>query len=665
MKISWRFPPLSGGTKQGYTNNDIEGFKGEELIDNLAREVCQNSLDARDEKADGPVKVVFELKQVQTDAYDVFSGYAQCLKGCRAFWSSGGNIDAKLEAFLTEAENTLKKPTVSVLVASDYNTKGLCGNHNLDNISTAWEALTGADGMSVKPDDNSGGSFGIGKNAPFACSSLSMVFYNTWDIDDHRAFIGVGRVATLLNEAGKPTQRVGKYQNNDDENEKWLPIYKEDSNSFRDLFVRQEHGTDVIVVGFNEVDNWQSDILKAVIKNFFVAIKEEKLVVEIKDGSNVIRIDNEKIAPLIEEYAKNDSQLEIVRQLFIAFSTPDIKKEIDVLGEEKAVEIYIKSESSFSRTIANFRSTGMLVGKGYRRIFQHYAAILIVRGKALGELLRDCEPPRHNRWDYKLIKGEANKDKRNKAKQALDILDSELLALLKSQYETPAGDATDAPGLNAYLADTEDGTLPENTDGKDILKVKIKIGKPKIRKVSPISMDVPGTDGEGAETSNNGGNEGSRVGPTPPTPPGPYPGPGPGPLPGPNPGPSPDPVVKPGNGSQKGVVEGNGERNVSVKELSKRRVFPVSTGIGLYKAVILPSKDYDNLYVECVVAGEDGKRETLNINKFMYQGASINCVKGKAGPMKVSKNVPAEFMITFERKEKMGLNLILSEGGSK
>ena len=44
MKIGWRFPPLSGGTKQGYTNNDIEGFKGEELIDNLAREICQKKI---------------------------------------------------------------------------------------------------------------------------------------------------------------------------------------------------------------------------------------------------------------------------------------------------------------------------------------------------------------------------------------------------------------------------------------------------------------------------------------------------------------------------------------------------------------------------------------------------------------------------------------------
>ncbi len=24
-QVGWRFPPLSGGTRQGYTNNDIEG----------------------------------------------------------------------------------------------------------------------------------------------------------------------------------------------------------------------------------------------------------------------------------------------------------------------------------------------------------------------------------------------------------------------------------------------------------------------------------------------------------------------------------------------------------------------------------------------------------------------------------------------------------------
>ena len=666
MEISWRFPPLSGGTKQGYTNNDIEAFKGEELIDNLAREICQNSLDAKNESVEGPVRVVFELKQIQTDRYDVFSGYKKSLSGCREFWSASGNIDAKLDVFLTEAENTIRKPYISILVASDFNTKGLCGNHDLDNISTPWEALTGADGMSVKPDDNSGGSYGIGKNAPFACSALSMVFYNTWDADDNKAFIGVGRLATLYNESGKPTQRVGRYQNNDDEAEKWLPVYETDKNDFRDLFIRQEHGTDVIIAGFNEVDNWKDDVSKAVLKNFFIAISEKKLVVEIKDGDNITRIDDSTLANQIEKYAQDDvKQMEKTRQLFIAYSNPDIKHPVDILDEKNAVEIYVKTERSFARTIANFRSTGMLVGLGSRRIFQHYAAVLIVRGEKLGELLRDCEPPRHNRWDYKLIKGEVNKDKRNRAKDALDCLESELLALLKSQFETPAGDTTDAPGVSAYLADTEDGTLPDDATGKDILKVKIKIGKPKIKKTSPTITNIPGTEREGKETADTDtGNQGTRIGPNPPTPPGPFPGPGPGPVPGPNPGPSPTPVVRPGEEpTSKGVVKGNGKRSISVKELSKRRIFPMNPQIGLYKAVLLPSKDYEKLYVECGVVGEDGSFDTLEFSKFMFHGESIPCNKAKAGPMRVQKDVPAEFMITFKSKGKMALSLFLSEEG--
>ena len=663
MKIGWRFPPLSGGTKQGYTNNDIEGFKGEELIDNLAREICQNSLDARND-INEPVKVVFELRHFDADSYDVFSGYSKCLTGCRDFWSRGGTIDAKLSTFLTDAERTLSKSPISVLVASDYNTKGLIGNHNLDNISSPWEALTGADGMSVKADDNSGGSFGIGKNAPFACSSLSMVFYNTFDLDDNKAFIGVGRLATLLNDEGKPTQRVGRYQNNDDENEVWLPIYEEDKNTFRDEFKREEKGTDVIIVGFSEVDNWEENVAKAAIKNFFVAIKEKNLIIEIKNGNNITVINDSTISDLIDLYSKTDYDLEITRQLYLSFTDPDNKVPVTVLGEENAVEIYIKSESSFSRTIGNFRSTGMLVGKGFRRIFQHYAAVLIVRGKKLGELLRACEPPRHNRWDYKLIKGESEKQKRKDARTALSFLDEELLKLLKAQYEVQAGDSTDAVGVSAYLPDADDGALPEETVGTDILKVKVKIGKSKVKKTKPEYINLPGTEGEGKETPLSGGNQGSKIGPEP-TPPGPFPGPGPGPLPGPNPGPSPTNVVNPSDDkTSKGAVLGKGNRIVPMRELPKRRVFPMSVNVGLYKIVVLPAKDYENLFVECVVAGEDGKTDELKINKFMYQGKPIRCSGNKAGPINVSKDTPAEFMVTFDRKEKMGLSLILSEGGT-
>ena len=80
-------------------------------------------------------------------------------------------------------------------------------------------------------------------------------------------------------------------------------------------------------------------------------------------------------------------------QLYKAFTAPDLKKTAEIL-EPDDVEVYIKSDSSYKRTIANFRATGMLVGTYYKRIFQHYAAVVIVRGKKLGELLKDTEPPR-------------------------------------------------------------------------------------------------------------------------------------------------------------------------------------------------------------------------------------------------------------------------------
>ena len=321
-QVGWRFPPLSGGTRQGYTNNDIEVFKGQELIDNLAREICQNSLDARIEGTDTPVRVVFELRQISRSGYDVFSQYSRCLKGCRKYW--GTEMDAKLCRFVEGAEATLTENNIPVLIASDYNTKGLSGSHN-GKLSSSWEALTGSDGVSVKSDENSAGSYGIGKNAPFACSSLSMVFYNTVAENNESAFIGVARLATLLNEDGKPTQRVGKYQNNDEENEKWFPIYDTDENDFRDCFHRIERGTDVIIVGFTQTTNWLTNVTKAVLKNFFVAISEGRLVVELKNGNDIRIIDESTLSQLFADFS-DDTEMLAASQLYKAFTSPDYKQ---------------------------------------------------------------------------------------------------------------------------------------------------------------------------------------------------------------------------------------------------------------------------------------------------------------------------------------------------
>ena len=637
-QVGWRFPPLSGGTRQGYTNNDIEVFKGQELIDNLAREICQNSLDAHLEEAEAPVKVVFELKQVVQNQYDVFSQYSDCLAGCRRYW--GDEMDAKLSRFVSGAEATLQQPTIPVLVASDYRTKGLGGSHS-GKLSSSWEALTGSDGVSVKSDENSAGSYGIGKNAPFACSSLSMVFYNTLAEDNESAFIGVARLATLLNSDNKPTQRVGKYQNNDEEHEEWKPIFDTDSNAFRDCFTRTERGTDVIIVGFTQSINWVKNVTKAVLKNFFVAISEGRLIVELKDVIDQCVIDADSISQIFADLA-DDPEMIATSQLYKAFTSPDCKKAFEVL-EADDVEVYIKSDSSYKRTIANFRATGMLVGTYFKRIFQHYAAVVIVRGQKLGELLKDTEPPRHNRWDYKQIES-SDREKRKLARQSIQTIDDFVLNLLKSQFEVVTEDTVDAAGVGEYIPDDIDG-LGGQSEGDDILKVKIKIGKIKTNHTSQGTTTQVAVQEEGTEEEGNVHNQTRNPTPMPPKPRPPKPV-------------TPDPDDP---NPQPGATPGNGVKTVNTPNLTAQRAFPISSSQGLYKIVIKPAETYENLYVECFAVGEDGRSDALDMETFTYNGKSIKIAGGKAGPMKVEADTPAMFFVKFVKKEKMKLSLHLTE----
>ncbi|MCR5833054.1 MAG: hypothetical protein K6G55_00150 [Selenomonadaceae bacterium] len=554
----------------------------------------------------------------------------------RAYW--GDDMDAKLERFVNQAENTLNENFIPILVVSDYNTKGLSGSHN-EKKSSPWEALTGSDGISVKYDRSSGGSYGIGKNAPFACSSLSMVFYNTFAEDNKSAFIGVARLATLLDNNGEPTQRVGRYQVNDNENKEWKPIYPEDKNNFRDIFKRTEYGTDVIIVGFSS-DEWLKNVTNAVLKNFFVAICENKLVVELKDGNETISIDDKSIEKLFTESVKESPEIIASYQLYKAFTESE-KEQLAIL-ENNDLEVYIKADANYKRTIGNFRSTGMLINIYSRRIFQHYAAVVIARGEKLGELLKDTEPPLHDRWDYKQIDS-SEKQRRKSAKEAINKISSDVLDLLKKQFETVNETTIDAAGVSDYLAYNEDtdGT-DSDVKGDDELRVKVKIGKMTINRTSHGTTTKRGKKGKGTpqkgtvhnQTTNPDINEPSRF------------------L---------IPVAPDGLAVKEGVIPGKGSKTLITPNITAQRAFPINASLGIYKIVINPKKDYNNMFIECSAVGEDGRSDSLEMETFTYQNRKINIVDGKAGPVKVSADNPASFFVTFRRKEKMKLNLILTE----
>ena len=163
--IGWRFPPTNGGRADGFNDPGIAHFKGS-LYASLARETIQNSLDAR-ANSDKPVDVTFEMIQLSPE--DVGRDeLAAAVEACQKEVDS----DDTAQPELIRAQEVLAKDRIPVLRVSDRNTTGLRGRH--------WRTLVKMQGASFKADlEGAGGSFGIGKYAPFAVSALRTVFYWT------------------------------------------------------------------------------------------------------------------------------------------------------------------------------------------------------------------------------------------------------------------------------------------------------------------------------------------------------------------------------------------------------------------------------------------------------------------------------------------------------
>ena len=190
--IGWNFPSNGSGLIRGVSEAGIQTFTGKE-ISSLAREVCQNSLDAaQDENA---VTVEFQLHKICTINIPGYSDYRKILSKCRDFWID----NAKAKNFLDKAIEQLNSPKTSVLQISDYNTTGLAEPYNL-YAQGGWNALTKIDGGATKTGD-AAGSFGIGKNAPFANSFYRLVFYRTFNLNVERAAQGMSRLVSFQRSA--------------------------------------------------------------------------------------------------------------------------------------------------------------------------------------------------------------------------------------------------------------------------------------------------------------------------------------------------------------------------------------------------------------------------------------------------------------------------------
>lgn len=628
---SWRFPKLDDGQEQGINDSGVATFKGSELYDNLAREICQNSLDA---KAPDQTTVIVEFNSLSLAKKDhsALVGLDEVIKNCEEFWKK--KTEPKFESFIREAKNKLAQDNIEFLVISDYNTKGLSGARAGITERSVWRALTHSNGVTQKAQ-GSGGSYGIGKNAPFACSSFRTIFYNTYAKDDGvRAFQGVARLVTHF-EAGEATQGVGFFQNVTTKK----PIYGDDTCLLRDCFARKEYGTDVIIAGFKKTQTWAEDIEKAILSNFFVAIVDKKLVVKI-DGRE---INDQNIAGRLKYYTEAERRENIkekkitpIMELYNAVTSPDEVRSTKIIPEDENddVKLYIKKDDEYSKIVAEMRSIGMVIRTRHNSQFTRYAAVMVVQPGKLNDLLKEIEPPQHNKWDPDIIEDDPDKNQYAKKIRAALVRWTNDTIIECCRCEVP--DEIDLDGVSAYLPfddndmglgnDEEENNSPnaENVPGE------VKRSKQQVRTVKLTATKVKGYKDENTTPSNEEG--GGKK-------------PGTGGTPDPE---GPDDVKAPMPG----------EKAVNIPKVLSQRIIQMPASSS-YRVALMLENDCPTVHISVKAIGDDGTKENIVIKEYKHEKQKISV----DSDVMVIRNVKAktlyEIFLFLEYSEKMLLELLI------
>ncbi|MEC1553708.1 hypothetical protein P9D28_14815 [Bacillus haynesii] len=621
-QVKWNFPENNDGAEEGLNDAGVETFRGAPL-ESLAREIIQNSSDARYDKTK-PVRVVFDLINIDTQDFPNQKDYIQILDNCENYW----NDNIKTKAFFQKAKAQLSKKTIPVLKVSDYNTTGLTGSKDAHNSN--WFGLIKSTGVSNK-SGGSGGSFGIGKNAPFACSDLRTVFYNTYDIENIRAFQGVGKLATHEKLNGEKTRATGYFG----APEKNTPIYGEDIEDapiYKLLLERENYGTDIIIFGFSGKKNWQHRMIVSILENFFFAIHSNLLEV-IVDG---IELNKNTLEERIKEFVVSEKKA-LSPLYYNAIKSGIIFEKND--EEFDGLRLFLLEGKDLPKRIAMIRGMGMKIfDKGNFRGTTRFIGVLVVEGPKANARLRELEPPSHDKWEPERgLKG-VSKEERYLKKMNEWIKDC-----IEDLISEEDGEELDFLGAGKFLPTNIEEPINnikklkrETLDREDV-KQKINIRIKKIPKTASQSVKVVksnGEIGEGDKISFNGNSKNKK-----------------------------------GGSSINRRTSINGNSDVTVGKVTDRelnvnirRLFMVKEMMGEYRVSFTPNETKVG-YFSVDVMGETSKETFTIAEAKTTKGKPIEIKDGKfIGPFEFQKGKEEAILFRFEKPVRYALNIQVLEG---
>ena len=499
--VDWSFPSRADGDTEGFSNPALEWFKGNPLCA-LAREICQNSLDAQYDENE-PVHIVFNKSFVDVDKFPGMDRLKEILGKCGEFWPKKGN--EKAHNFIDKAERDYNSGSTCVLRISDYNTRGLEGAYEADSMSS-WSGLVKGSAFSAKSNNTAAGSYGIGKSAPFINSKYQTVFYRTHNIHGEKAAQGVAHLMAFRDESygdKDPVRRsVGYYGNPENR----APVEKMDE--LDQLSKRTEPGTDLFIPGFmfnlDGNNDWVAQMIGEILENFLMAIEYNNLSVTIDNTD----IEKDSLRFLVGRYAKYAKNAVSFNRILQCTDDSVLEATLEFPGKGIA-RLRLLYASDLNHKILVVRKSGMKITeiKNLPRGIS-YTGILELQGEKLNEFFRDMENPTHDKWEPK------RHSRPEEAKRLKNELEEWVRDTIRLKIEDMSGAESLVDTGNMFsVSDESEGEMPNPDIPKtekvvdDTKSVDVVMGKQRTPKTNQFggSGDISGASGTVKGTVDNNG----------------------------------------------------------------------------------------------------------------------------------------------------------------
>ena len=442
----WHFADQPNGQEVGPNNAMEQSFKNHPYA-SLVRESVQNSLDAVLDKKQ-PVLVKFSFLEMKGFDYPEFFELQYHIQGCLDYFPNNHNAKVTYEPMLRLFEGNKYHDHLGFIRVSDFNTKGMA--YEDGNTDSPFYAFVRSQGVTVKDSVAAGGSFGFGKAAYYLLSPINTIIVSTCTDDYKKYFEGAASLCTHTYKGSKK-MAFGYY---DDQNGK--PIKEE--GDIPAQFRRSEPGTDINILGFDTdyTDEAVQEMVEATLRNFWMAIYNGKLVVNIDDK---VIIDSNNLSIMMEQFFEDTDDntrksgyynprpyYDALRFAGTSGKYLFFEDNLPLLGH---VCFYVFKKNGASDKVAYLRASQMLVYSKKTKTNYGLYGVFHCDSEQGNDLLRNMENPAHDEW--KPTNWRINGRTCGTGRIALQEMDTFITDCLSQAFSLKEKNTIDIKGLEDFL----------------------------------------------------------------------------------------------------------------------------------------------------------------------------------------------------------------------